>query len=204
MRSEQRENEGQETERPENVERHNALREIIEFPGIPEEEDIGFFAKTGTVSNPILPEKEPAVQTPRTVPDGIPEACQIGPGVTGSRTEPGKKRATRKKPPVTSPVTEVYRKTDMQGMSPKSFPMDPAQIRRQTERDLKNPEFGIPYTATEKAVRDLVCSLVERQDRVYAGILLDINCMEQDIGMLKDQVYKLKMMKSGPAQGEKT
>ncbi len=89
-------------------------------------------------------------------------------------------------------------------MSAKSFPTDPAEIRRRTERDLKNPEFGIPYAVTEKAVRDLVCSLVERQDRMVAGITLDINCMQQDIGMLKDQVYALKTTKSGPAAaGEK-
>ncbi len=52
-------------------------------------------------------------------------------------------------------------------------------------------------------MRDLVCSLVEREDRIHEGMLLDINCMQQDIGMLKDQVYALKTMKSGAAAGEK-
>jgi hypothetical protein len=88
-------------------------------------------------------------------------------------------------------------------MSGKPFPPDPALIRRQTERDLKNPGFGIPHAAVEKAMRELVCSFVEREDRVHGGILLDINIMQQDIGMLKDQVYALKTTKSGTAEGGK-
>ena len=89
-------------------------------------------------------------------------------------------------------------------MSAKSFPEEPAQVRRRTERNLKDPEFGIPCAAAEKAVQDLVCSLVERQDRMNAGIALDIHVMQEDIGILQDQVYKLKTMKSGAAAaGEK-
>jgi hypothetical protein len=34
-------------------------------------------------------------------------------------------------------------------------------------------------------------------------LFLEINSMQEDIGMLKDQVYKLKTMKSGPAAGAK-
>jgi len=84
-------------------------------------------------------------------------------------------------------------------MLTKPSPNDPAQIRKRTERDLKSPGFDIPYAKTEKAVRDLVCSLLERQDRMNADLFLEINAMQEDIGMLKDQVYKLKSMKTSPA-----
>jgi len=44
-------------------------------------------------------------------------------------------------------------------------------IRKNTEDDLheKNPE--IPYVTAEHAIRDLVCSLMERQDRMNEEIL---------------------------------
>ena len=148
-------------------------------------------------------ENEQTGQPPRTVTDGMSGTDQVVPDATVTRKESGKKRGTKKKPGIARPPTEVYRKTEMLGMSMKSFPEEPAQVRRRTERDLKNHEFGIPYAATEKAVRDLVCSLVERQDRMNAGLFLDINSMQEDIGMLKDQVYKLKTVKSGSAAGEK-
>ena len=89
-------------------------------------------------------------------------------------------------------------------MSAKPVHEEPAKVRRRTERNLK-AEFGLPYIAAEKALQDLVCSLVERQDRVNAGIALDIHVMQEDIGILQDQVYKLKTMKGGAAAaaGEK-
>ena len=176
---------------------------IIELPGIPEEEDNWQTAETGTVEHQIILEKEPTVRPLRNVSDGMPGSDKVRPNATETPKEPGKKRPTKKKPPIAHPVTEVYRKTEMPGMSAKSFPENPAQIRRRTERDLKNPEFGIPYSATEKAVRDLACSLMEREDRIHGGMLLDINCMQQDIGMLKDQVYTMKIVKSGSTTGEK-
>ena len=88
-------------------------------------------------------------------------------------------------------------------MITKSSPYDPAQIRRRTERDLKDAGSEIPYARTEKAVRDLVCSLIERQDRMNRDIFLEINTMQEDIGILKDQVFKLKTMKNSTAPGSK-
>jgi hypothetical protein len=114
-----------------------------------------------------------------------------------------KKAGTDKKPVIPHPVNEVKRKTELQGMSTKSSPEGPTQARKRTERDLKDPEFGIPYAKTEKAVRNLVCSLIERQNRMNADIFLEINSMNEDIGMLKDQVYKIKTMKTGTPAGAK-
>ncbi len=193
----------QENKKPENGQGHASGRGVIELPGIPEEESNIQATKTGTTGFMDIPEKELTGQPPRTLPDTTPGADTVGPDVRETPGKPGKKKISKKKPPIARPVTEVYRKTEMPGMSAKSFAEDPAQIRRRTERDLRNPEFAIPYTATEKAVRDLVCSLMEREDRIHEGILLDINCVQQDIGMLKDQVYTMKTVKSGPTAGEK-
>jgi hypothetical protein len=44
---------------------------------------------------------------------------------------------------------------------------------------------------------------MERQDRMNADIFLEINSMQEDIGMLKDLVYKLRTTKGGTAAGEK-
>jgi hypothetical protein len=49
----------------------------------------------------------------------------------------------------------------------------------------------------------MVCSLMERQDRMNADLFLEINSMQEDIGMLKDQVYKIRITKSGTAAGDK-
>jgi hypothetical protein len=76
-------------------------------------------------------------------------------------------------------------------------------IRKRTERDLRLPGAEVPCLKTEKAIRDLVCSLMERQDRMNESIFLEINSMNEDIGMLKDQVYKLRRTKSGTASGER-
>jgi len=148
-------------------------------------------------------EKERAGQHPGTVPILMPGVDQLAPDVTVLLKGTGKKTRIRKKPVNPRPITEVHRKTELFGTSAKPFPEEPAQVRRRTERNLK-AELGIPYIAAEKAVRDLVCSLVERQDRMNAGIALDIHYMQEDIGILQDQVYKLKTMKSGAAAaGEK-
>jgi hypothetical protein len=163
-------------------------------------------AGTGSIGQENILEKEdkgPVVQHPRTLPDGMPGADNGGPGTTAILQETGKKSGTDKEPVIALPAKEVDRKTELQGISRKLSPDDPSQVRRRTERDLKDADADIPYAKTERAVRDLVCSLIERQDRMNIDIFLEINNMLEDIGMLKDQVYKLKIMKTSPAAGAK-
>ena len=169
----------------------------------------GNAAGTGSIGHEILQEKEikvakaPAPQPSCDQKERIAGADQGGPGPDESLQETGTKGSTDKKPVITPPVIEVERKTELQGMSAKPCPDNQAKIRRRTERDLKDADADIPYAKTEKAVRDLVCSLIERQDRMNIDIFLEINNMQEDIGMLKDQVYKLKLMKTGPSPGVK-
>ena len=44
-------------------------------------------------------------------------------------------------------------------------------IRKNTEDELREKDPEIPYVKTEHAIRDLVCSLMERQDRMNEQLL---------------------------------
>lgn len=70
-------------------------------------------------------------------------------------------------------------------------PFAPKSIRRrQTERDLYDKDPEIPYVKFERAARDLVCSLMERQDRMNEEIFYKIN----DLGYrLEDLEEKLSV-----------
>lgn len=51
-------------------------------------------------------------------------------------------------------------------------------IRKETKRDLLTPDPDVPYVEAERALCDLVCALIERQDRVTTALLLKINNLE--------------------------
>jgi len=55
-------------------------------------------------------------------------------------------------------------------------PPEPKSIRRrQTQGDIYGKDAEIPYVKFEAAVRDLVCSLMERQDRMNEEIFNKLN-----------------------------
>lgn len=55
-------------------------------------------------------------------------------------------------------------------------PPEPKSVRRRrTLRDIWAKDSEIPYVKFEAAVRDLVCSLMERQDRMNEEIFYKIN-----------------------------
>jgi len=169
----------------------------------------GNAAGTGSIGHESLQEKRteeekaPALQSAYAQPKRTAGADQEEPDPDDILQEMGGKGDSDKKPVISHPLLEVERKTELQGMSAKPSHEDPALIRRRTERDLKDADFDIPYAKTERAVRDLVCSLIERQDRMNINFFLEINSMQEDIGMLKDQVYRLRNKKIRPAAGAK-
>ena len=72
----------------------------------------------------------------------------------------------------TETVTKfVERRTGLrgQGIAPGRVPA--RTIRKNTEDDLNEKVPEIPYVKAERAIRDLVCSLMERQDRMNEEIL---------------------------------
>jgi hypothetical protein len=72
----------------------------------------------------------------------------------------------------------VERKTALRGQAIDPPPRPKRPARSRTEKDLLAYDSDIPYAAVEKANRDLVCSLIERQDRVSEGLLLLINDLQ--------------------------
>ena len=69
----------------------------------------------------------------------------------------------------------VERATALRGQSI-AHPQEPKSIRRlHTGMDIYEKDAEIPYVKFEAAVRDLVCSLMERQDRMNEEIFHKIN-----------------------------
>jgi len=88
-------------------------------------------------------------------------------------------------PVVRSAPKLVERKTGLRGLG-----IDPARkskrpARSRTERDLLEYDSEVPYAAVEKANRTLVCSLIERQDRVTERLLLLINDLQYRVDDLE-------------------
>jgi hypothetical protein len=79
----------------------------------------------------------------------------------------------------------VERKTGLRGLAIDAVPLPKRSIRSQTEKDLLARDSDVPYTDAEKANRNLICSLIERQDRVVEQLLLQINDLQYRIDDLE-------------------
>ncbi len=102
------------------------------------------------------------------------------PGPAGSREQgtgqeppdPGKGRTPKR---TTIAPRLVQRVTALRGLSI-ARPPEPKSIRRrQTQTDICQKDAEVPYVKFEAATRDLVCSLMERQDRMNEEIFCKIN-----------------------------
>ncbi|MDO8871579.1 MAG: hypothetical protein Q7V05_02470 [Methanoregula sp.] len=74
-----------------------------------------------------------------------------------------------------TPPRLVERATALRGLSICSAKDSKSTCRKRTERDLHSPYAEVPYIKTEHAIRNLVCSLMERQDRMNEEIFLKLN-----------------------------
>ena len=111
------------------------------------------------------------------------------PGPTGSGeqgtgqkiTETGIRKAAR----TTTAPRLVERATSMRGQSI-ARPQEPKSThRRRTQLDIYGKDAEIPYVKFEAAARDLVCSLMERQDRMNEEIFLKLNDLVYQVEDLK-------------------
>jgi len=102
------------------------------------------------------------------------------PGPAGSRkqgagqdiTDPGEGRLLKRTRPAPRLVERV---TALRGLSI-ARPPEPKSIRRrQTQTDICQKDAEVPYVKFEAAMRDLVCSLMERQDQMNEEIFCKIN-----------------------------
>jgi len=91
----------------------------------------------------------------------------------------------------------VERKTALRGQGIGQGRVPQSLIRKRTERDLRLPDAEIPYFKTEKAVRDLFCSLLERQDRMNEAIFLQLNDLKYRVDDLECSVNSRAAKRSG-------
>jgi hypothetical protein len=84
-----------------------------------------------------------------------------------------------------SPVPHyVERKTGLRGLGIAPSREKKSTLRRRTEQDLNGPDPEVPYARFETAARSLVCSLMERQDRMNEEIFIKLN----DLGYRQDDL----------------
>lgn len=98
-----------------------------------------------------------------------------GSGVPGTGPEfpaANEKRMVSHKRSVPYPAERV---TALRGLSIARPKAPKSAVRRQTLRDIYGKDPEIPYVKFEAVVRDLVCSLMERQDRMNEEIFYQIN-----------------------------
>jgi hypothetical protein len=116
------------------------------------------------------------------------ETKNLGPsasGESGTAPESGEqeKRITEHKSPA---PRLVERATELRGLSIGRPPEPKRVLRRRTQLDIYGKDPEIPYVKFEAAVRDLVCSLMERQDRMNEAIFNRINDIGYRVGDLEE------------------
>jgi hypothetical protein len=102
------------------------------------------------------------------------------PGPDGSSEEGTGKNTTdsvgiRKKARTTTAPRLVERATALRGPSIGRPQESKSTHRRRTQLDIYDKDAEIPYVKFEAVARDLVCSLMERQDRMNEEIFSKIN-----------------------------
>jgi len=74
-------------------------------------------------------------------------------------------------------------------------------VRKNTETDLNEKDPEVPYVKTERAIRDLVCSLMERQDRMNEEILRQVIDLQYRVDDLEESVPAKRKMKADDDSG---
>ena len=80
----------------------------------------------------------------------------------------------------------IERATALRGQGTGRPPSPKSVVRRQTYGDIFGRDPEVPYVKFETALRDLVCSLMERQDRMNEEIFFRINDLGSRINDLED------------------
>jgi hypothetical protein len=99
--------------------------------------------------------------------------------------------------PVPQPVRTVFRKTELHGATRKSTTVKGGKTRRRTIQSRERPGVMMSYHTFEVAFKDLICSLMERQDMMGEDHLLHITNLQQQITALEGRENEVKMTVSG-------
>lgn len=94
---------------------------------------------------------------------------KAGPGNNNVGNSDITKKSTHKAP------GQAERKTGLRGQGIGASRESKSTIRKWTEQDIYSPDPEVAYVKAEVANRDLVCTLMERQDRMNEAIFLKIN-----------------------------
>ena len=127
------------------------------------------------------------------------------PGTAGEpgrvpETKTSQSRKSQKKAESPHLVTRV---TALRGQHIVPRPALRSSVRRSTLQDFKQIDPEIPYVKTEAAIRDLICSLLERQDRMNEVILCRVIDLEYRTDTLETDYDDLKQEKnSGNPEAE--
>jgi len=70
-------------------------------------------------------------------------------------------------------------------------PVRKNSVRRNTLSDLHGTDPEVPYVKTERAVRDLVCSLLERQDRMNEELFRRIDDCRDEIDEVSEKLAQI-------------
>jgi len=95
----------------------------------------------------------------------------------------GTRKATRTK---TASLPAV-RATALRGQEITRHQSPKSTYRRQTQQNIYGKDSEIPYVKFEAAFRDLVCSLMERQDRMNEEIFLKLNDLAYQVEDLQQE-----------------
>jgi hypothetical protein len=113
-------------------------------------------------------------------------AGSSGQGTGQNSMDPGDARTAKRTR--TSPLL-VERVTALRGQGIASPKKPKSMLRRQTQTDIYSRDAEVPYVKLEAAARDLVCSLMERQDRMNEEIFYKLN----------DLAYRVEDLEQGRA-----
>jgi hypothetical protein len=95
------------------------------------------------------------------------------------------------------PAKSVFRKTELLGIAPPTEPEAIKKARQRTLKNIRDPDGMIAYRPFEDAFRDFVCSLVERQERVYDEMLLHAADLQQRIDALECRLEEYRHASPG-------
>jgi hypothetical protein len=95
------------------------------------------------------------------------------------------------------PAKTVFRKTELLGIAPPIEPDAIKKARKRTLKSIRDPGGTIAYRPFEDMFRNFVCSLVERQDRIYDELLLHVADLQQQIDALECRIEKIRHASPG-------
>jgi len=95
------------------------------------------------------------------------------------------------------PIRSVFRKTELHYAAPVSCRDTGTRRRRQVKRSPGNPGSGVTLRPLETAIRDVVCSLLDRQDLMERHFLEHAADLQQQIDALERRLREARPALSG-------